>query len=223
MKGLAVFLAVLAVFSAPAAAQNPIEEILMDIINEVLSGLEDPMNVNDTILEWAGVDIILTAETRGIVVVGLSGLQATDVNVDLIGNFDFKIEAPGQTFAAAGGLNIYVDSSMVWPVPVFGDGEVYGELAGIEVTVTGQLMILPLPIHVRNFDYSFTVTSTLVQMESINDAAIIDHVNANGPQILADIDAANHATFQQLLEDEINEFLAGRGKESPKSLPIRIR
>jgi len=213
MKG-ASFLCIFALlFAAQTQAQNPIEELLKAIINDILSGLEDPQPVNDTTIEWIGNQILLTATTDAIEIVGTSLIQVADLSVDLLGNFEVDFEVP--VVVAQGGLDFFLDSTLVWDGPVFGNGPVWGELQTIHVTIKGQLIIVGP--EVRNFDYTLSLGKVTVEMDSLQDggpdaAEIIAHVNANGPEIINNVDAANHEHFRTLLQDAINKYLSGERK-----------
>jgi len=215
MKGVQVFI-LLAFFASAFAAvtykkavepRGPFDDLIEQIIKDLLAQLTDPMATNDTLLELFIDDLVLTAQTTDVVVTGTSGILVTDVTMGLLGNFVVKVEVP--FLAITGAIAHYIESSLLWPTAVFGDGPIVAQLNDLKIEVSGGLILIP--VGVRNIDYKLSIGG----LELIQDGLmggptepghddVENHLNVNGHTAIMAIETLNHAYFRKLIDEAIN-------------------
>jgi len=165
------------------------------------------MQTNDTSIELLIDGLLLTSETTGVVITGLSGIVVTDVTMGLLGNFVVKVDVP--ILVATGAILHHIQSHFVWPEPIHGDGPIEAHLLNIKVEVSGTLILLP--IGVRNIDYKLSLGGVFIEQDGLmggpdapQHQEVEDHLNAEGHTAIMAIESANHEYFRKLIEDAIS-------------------
>jgi len=218
MKGVQV-LVLLAFFASTFAAvahnkavepKNIFEDFIMDLINQFLSELTDPMPLNDTSIELFIENIIvLTADTAGISLAGTASIEVTSVSVGLLGNFVIKVNIGG--IVATGSVLHHINSETVWQEgPIHGEGPLEAHLLDINLEASGTLILLPT-VGVNNFDYKLTVGGVSLAQDGLmggpshpDHQRVSDHLNQNGVSIIHALESQLHDFIRDAIDEAIN-------------------